>query len=128
MKEHLECLIQTIKETRLAERILATHTMTERSEVYRKARNTPEFQEYIRFYEQFICSVPEGTPCLNYQSDFEHTEENLVAIAIIFAVIDFCEEDMFGEENVMRFYRELYADVKGKYERLARQLANYLMF
>ena len=54
MYGHLKRLSETVKGTQLVERLMCAGSLSERVKICETAKTTPEFQEFIKHYEDAI--------------------------------------------------------------------------
>ena len=107
MKEQLEKLTQTVKETRLVERLMAANSTDERVKICEEAKKTPEFQEFMDRYGEVVEAQPVDVDYMVSSDEFTCTKENAVAIAVIFIIEGIDDIDMFDDDGIDEFFYAL---------------------
>lgn len=125
MKEQLEKLTQTVKETRLVERLMAANSTDERVKICEEAEKTPEFQEFMNRYGEVVEAQPVDVDYMVSSDEFTCTKENAVAIAVIFIIECIDDIDMFDEDGLYTFYDAL-KKVEGAEKEVAQKIRQLL--
>lgn len=125
MKEQLEKLTQTVKETRLVERLMAANSTDERVKICEEAEKTPEFQEFMNRYGEVVEAQHVDVDYMVSSYEFTCTKENAVAIAVIFIIECIDDIDMFDEDGLDTFYDAL-KKVEGAEKEVAQKIRQLL--
>lgn len=124
MKEHLERMIQYVKETHLVESLMNASSLEERVKICEDARTTAEFEAFKACYNEAVEELenPDVDALLSC-TDFECTKDNAVAVAMILIIAEVDDPDMFED------FEELpgaLQRVKGEQSKMAKAIANFL--
>ena len=86
MKEHLERMIQYVKETHLVESLMNASSLEERVKICEDARETSEFLDFDAHYVEVMGKLDPDQESLLSGTDFECTEDNAVAVAMVLII------------------------------------------
>lgn len=124
MKEHLERMIQYVKETHLVESLMNASSLEERVKICEDARETSEFLDFDAHYVEVMGKLDPDQESLLSGTDFECTEDNAVAVAMVLIITGIDDIDMF--EDFEEFSGAL-REVKGGQEKLANAIADFII-
>lgn len=126
MKEQLEKSIRTVEDMQLVERLIAAKDTAERVKICEEAEKTPEFQAFKKLYAEAYWKQPACVKYMISADEFFHTKQNVVAIAIIFIILEIDDIYLFGVPGYKTFVKALIA-VEGVQGELAKKVANMLV-
>ena len=123
MYGHLKRLIETVKGTQLVERLMCAGSLSERVKICETAKTTPEFQEFIKHYEDAIAEIPDDYALIS-EYEYEYDSSNAVETAIILIICGIDDVTMFDDDAYVYFIDDL-GNVKGEQKSVADALIHF---
>lgn len=123
MQEHLERLIQQLQETHLVENLMNASSLAERVKICEEARGTAEFEAFEARYNEVMEELDPDNESALSDTDFECTEDNAVAVAMILVIANIDDVNMFDDYDVLI---GALMGVNGEQEKTAKSIAYFL--
>ncbi len=124
MKEHLEQLVQTVKDTQLVERLMAASSLEERVAICKEAKETPEFKEFMEHYNEATAGLNLEEKSVFSSKDLICTKDNAVEIGLILIIEGIDDSNMFAGRAWSAFIEAFY-EIEGTHERIAEHMINF---
>ena len=124
MYGHLKRLSETVTETQLVERLMCAGSLSERVKICETAKTTPEFQEFIKHYEDAIAEIPDDYALIS-EYEYEYDSSNAVETAIILIICGIDDIIMF-DDVAYDFFIDDLTNVKGEKGDVAEALYSFL--
>lgn len=125
MKEHLERILQTVREMQLVEKLMATDSLTERVKICNDANGTPEFQEFMRYEDEAAECMTADDEGLISTDEFTCDPSNAVEIATVLIICGIDDLELFGGEGYWYFIEAL-KNVEDVRRYVAQELIRFL--
>lgn len=124
MYGHLKRLSETVTETQLVERLMCAGSLSERVKICETAKTTPEFQEFIKHYEDAIAEISDDYALIS-EYEYEYDSSNAVETAIILIICGIDDIIMF-DDVAYDFFIDDLTNVKGEKGDVAEALYSFL--